>query len=148
MIQALPEVIDKMKLPGFKRLLGSDFEKQFQDLINQLSLSYNNPIDVLYQALNNNITLRDNIKSTVQDLTVTVDANGLPTSGSQFKLTFSGTVDGVTVLSAQNQDNSTTYPTNGVFISGAQNSNVYTINHITGLQAGASYKLRVVAWIQ
>lgn len=137
-----------MKLPGFKRLLGTDFEKQFQDLINQLSLSYNNPIDVLYQALNNNITLRDNIKSTVQDITVIVDSSGTPTSGAAFKLTLSGTVDGITVLSAKNQDNSNTYPTSGVFISGSQNSNVYTIANITGLQAGATYVLRIVAWIQ
>lgn len=137
-----------MKLPGFKRLLGTDFAKQFQDLINQLSLSFNNPIDVLYQALNNNITLRDNIKSTVQDITVSVDSSGAPKGGAVFKLTFSGKVDGILVLSAQNQDNPAIYPSGGVFISGSQSGTNYTINNITGLQPNASYLLRVVAFIQ
>lgn len=139
---------NNIKLPGFKRLLGTDFDKQFQDLVNQLALSLNNGIDVLYQALNNNITLRDNIKSTVQSITVSVDSSGAPKGGAVFKLTFAGKVDGITVLSAQNQDNPAIYPTGGVFISGAQNNNIYTINNITGLQPNASYLLTIVAWIQ
>lgn len=137
-----------MKIPGFKRLLGSDFDKQFQELINQLSLSLNNGIDILYQALNNNLTFRDNIKSQVQDITVSVDANGTPRQNASFKLNISARVDGTLVILAENQDNSNTYPSGGVFINGTQDINNFIINHITGLQANQSYLLRVVIFFQ
>lgn len=137
-----------MRLPSFKRLFSTDFKKDFKDLIDQLALSLNNGIDVLYTALNNNLTLRDNFKATVKDIFVTVDANGTPTSGAAFQLNSNAKVDGVIVLLALNQVNSAVYPTSGVFISGSQSSNTFVINNVTGLQAGQSYQLRVLAFAQ
>lgn len=137
-----------MKLPSFKRLLSTDFEKEFQELINQLALSLNNGIDILYQALANNITLRDNIKSIVQDVTVEVDSSGTPKQLAEFRLTIQGKVDGITVILAQNQVNSATYPVGGIFISGTQGVSTFVINNITGLQPNQAYLLRLVAWLQ
>lgn len=111
-------------------------------------MSLNNGIEVLYEALNNSLTLRDNISCTVKDITLSVDSNGKPVTSANISLINNNTVDGVTVLSAINQVNPAVYPTGGVFISGAQNGNLYVINNITGLQPNTSYTIRLVAWQQ
>lgn len=135
-----------MKLPSFRRLFNQDYPKEFQKLIDTLSVSLNNGIEVLYNALNNQLTIRDNLKATVRDVLVTVNATGIPIQGGTFTLDFDGNVDGVIVISAINQVNSSIYPTSGVFISGVQSNKSFIINNITGLQAGQSYSLRVVAF--
>jgi len=137
-----------MKLPSFRRLISSDYQSQFRQLVDTLSVSLNNGIEVIYEALNGDLSLRDNISCTVKDVTVSVDASGNPLQTSSFALNSTAKVDGVTVISALNQTNTTHFPTSGVFVSGAQSSNVYNINNITGLQANESYIIRVVAWQQ
>lgn len=137
-----------MKLPSFKRLFSSDFPSEFKSLIDTLSSSLNTGIEVLYQALDNRITLRENISCTVKDITVIVSANGTPSQGSSMKLNTTNRVDGCIVISALNQTNSASYPTAAVFISFTQSSNTLNITNITGLQAGQTYSLRVVAFQQ
>lgn len=135
-----------MKLPSFKRLISSDFEKTYQKLIDQIALSLNNGIDVLYTALANNLTLRDNIRATVKDVNITVDATGKPTQTTAFTLDSTARVDLVMVGLALNQTNSSIYPSGGVFISGVQSTNIYTVNNVTGLQPNQQYLIRLVAW--
>lgn len=135
-----------MKLPSFKRLISSDFEKTYQKLVDQLSLSLNNGIDILYTALANNLTLRDNVRSTIKDVSVTVDANGKPIQTTAFTLNSTAKVDLVMVGMALNQTNTSIYPSGGIFISGVQSTNIYTIQNVTGLQAGQQYLLRIVAF--
>jgi len=137
-----------MKLPSFKRLFSSDFPSQFKQLIDTLSVSLNTGIEVLYDALNNRITLRENISCTVKDVTALVDANGKPTQTINMKLDTTNKVDGCIVISAINQNNPAIYPSGAVFISFAQSSNILNITNITGLQAGQSYSLRIVAFQQ
>jgi len=108
----------------------------------------NNGIEVLYNALNKEITLRDNIKCTVRDITVVVDANGTPRQNSTFLLDTSGRVEGCIVISALNVTNSSVYPTGGIFLSFTQNTTSVIINNITGLQPNQSYSLRIVAFNQ
>lgn len=135
-----------MLLPTFKRIISSDFPKEFQKLVDQLSLSLNNGITVLYTALANNLTIRQNLSATVSDVLVTVDANGKPTQTTAFKLNSTAKVDMVMVGLALNQVNSTVYPSGGVFVSGVQADNIYTINNVTGLQPNTQYSLRIVAY--
>lgn len=135
-----------MLIPSFKRLISSDFPKEFQKLVDQLSLSLNNGITVLYTALNNNLTIRDNLLGTIQDVLVTVDANGKPIQTTAFKLNSTARVDLVMVGLALNQVNSNVYPTSGVLVSGTQSDNIYTIANVSGLQAGQQYSLRIVAF--
>lgn len=135
-----------MLLPSFKRIISSDFAKEYQKVIDQLSLSLNNGITVLYTALANNLTIRDNFLGTIADVLVTVDATGKPTQATAFKLNSTNRVDLIMVGLATNQVNSTVYPISGPFISGVQSDNIYTINNVSGLQPGQQYSLRVVAF--
>lgn len=138
-----------MKLPSFKTLIASDFEKIYKKLVDQLSLSLNNGVQILYTALNNNLSLRDNLNCTVKDVLVTVDANGKPTQSTAFTLSNSNAkVDGITVIMALNQSNTSVYVNSQPFITGTQSSNTYIINNITGLQVQQQYLIRVVAWHQ
>jgi hypothetical protein len=134
-----------MILPSFRRLMSQNFEKQYQNLINTLSLSLNNGIQVLYDTFNNQITFRDNIKCTVADVTLKVDSTGKPIQGGTFALTFVGNVDGVFVTNVTNVNNPTTYPTGAVQVFGQQNNATYIINNVTGLQANTSYTIRIIA---
>lgn len=108
-------------------------------------MSLNNGIEVLYQALANQLTFRDNVKCTVIDVTLTVDATGKPTQGGTFALTFAGNVDGVFVTMATNQVNSNVYPLGAVMVSGVQSNATFIISNVTGLQANTSYTIRVIA---
>lgn len=137
-----------MKLPTFRRLISSDYEKQFQKLIDTLSISLNNGIEVLYEALNGDLTLRENLSCTVKDVTVTVDINGKPLQTASFTLNSTAKVDGAIVIQALNQTNTTHFPLAGVFVSGAQSSGTFIINNIAGLQPNEQYVLRIVAFQQ
>lgn len=135
-----------MQLPSFKQLFTQDFPKEYQKLINQLSLSLNNGIQVLYNTLNKNVSLNDNISCIVKDVTIIVDSTGKPTTTSAFAIDKNVTVQGLEVILATNQTNSTHYPVSHPFISGSQNNTTYNISNISGLQAGETYILRVVAY--
>lgn len=125
--------------------MSQNFEKQYQKLIDTLSLSLNNGIQVLYDTFNNQITFRDNIKCTVVDVTLTVDATGKPIQGGTFALTFVGNVDGILVTRATNNANPAVYPAAAVFVNGQQSNATYIINNVAGLQPNVSYTIRVIA---
>ncbi len=109
-------------------------------------MSLNNGVQVLYDALNNQLTIRDNFKASVRDINLTVDADGKPTQNSAFSLNTTDKVEGVIVFSAINQINSNVYPLAAVQVFGAQSTNSFIIAKITGLQPNALYTIRVVAF--
>jgi hypothetical protein len=133
-----------MILPTFRRLMSNNFDKTYQGLINTLSLSLNNGIQILYTALGNQLTFRDNIKCTVVDVTLQVDSTGKPIQGGTVSLTFTGQIDGVFVTMVTNVNNPTTYPTGAVQVFGQQSGTTYIINNVTGLQANTSYTIRII----
>lgn len=137
-----------MRLPSWKQILSTDFQKQFKQLVDQLSLCINNGVQVIYTALNNNLTIRDNFLATVTDVLVTVDSTGKPTQPTAFKLNTTTKIDTVLVGGVTNQTNSSSYPPGAVMIFGSQASNIYTIANVTGLSAGQQYSLRVIAFQQ
>lgn len=114
--------------------------------MDQLAVSLNIGIESLYNALNKNLSIKDNIKCTVKDLTLTVDATGKPTSPTQFALDISGQIIGTQVIYAINTQNPAIYPTGGIFISFTQTSSGVLINNITGLPANQPFTIRVVAY--
>lgn len=137
-----------MLLPSWKNIISTDYAKQFQSLVAQLSLSLNNGVSVLYTALNNNLTIRDNFLATVSDVLVTVNANGTPINTTAIKLNTTTNVDFIEVGGAINQTNSGVYPLNAPWISGTQSGQIYTINNVSGLQPNQQYSLRVILYQQ
>jgi hypothetical protein len=135
------------KLQGFRRLYKQDFDQQYGDLIDGLSPALNTGVEVLYQALNKNLDLANNIRCTVRDVSVIVNASGVPKSITSIALDVKNApVIGCQVISAQNVTNSSTFPTGQPFISFSQKSDVLIINNVTGLQADNQYTLKIICW--
>ena len=134
------------KLPGYRRIFTQDYDKQYQALIDKLSVSVNQGFDSLYQALNNGLTLEDNSTSTIVTISVTTDANGNVTSGAQFNLSSTTKIIGTQVISAINNTNSKVYVTSQPFITFTQNGGTVTINNITGLPAGNNFSLTIITY--
>ena len=135
-----------MKLPNFKRLIKSDYAQEFHSLIETIGFSVNNGVEVLYQALNKSLSLKDNIACTVKELTVEVKDDGTPKTQLTFTLDTSNRILGITVLNASNLTNPTVYPSFMPFISYTQSGKNVTINNIKGLQSGQKYTLTIVAF--
>jgi len=140
-----------MKLEKFIRIFTKDYKQEFQQMVEQLAGTVNRNFEVAYEVLAGKVNLRDNIACTVKEIDVSVDANGIPTTATSFKVdSVSTRVDGVVVLNVLNLINSTTYPPGAVFVSATQaNSasiNLVTVNKITGLTPFVQYRLRLVAF--
>ena len=56
-------------------------------------------------------------------------------------------VDGITVIRVDNLNTATIYPDTAPFISFQQSEKTILFNHITGLQAGYNWRIRVIAWL-
>lgn len=136
-----------MKIPNFRRIFYTDYPQDQQPLIQKLSVTINNGFENPYNALQNNISLADNIACTVKQVTLTVDSTGTPTTATSFSVTTTGTLTGLTVMAATNQTTATVYPTGNPFISYTQNSQLITITNVAGLPANNSFLLTIVAWI-
>lgn len=135
------------KLPSYRRVIKTDYPAELQDVIETLALSLNPAIDVIFETLNKRVTLRDNIKSTVKDVRLTVDSNGKPTFPTSFTLDVSGNIDGCVVLNATNQTNTSAGVQAAPFISFSQNNNNIIINNVKGLIPNNEYTLRILAFI-
>jgi len=135
-----------MQIPSFKRILNTDYAAQFQQLINTLGFTLNNAISNINDALDNEISLQDNILCTVKTFNIQVDATGKPTTTTTFPLSFTGTCLGVSLINLINTTNTGTYPTGGVTISFSQTQNGIQLNNLTGLLPNNTYSITVVAW--
>jgi hypothetical protein len=123
-----------------------DYAEEFQDFLEKIAASLNYGIEVLYSALNNNLTLKDNLACTIAEFSVTVGATGDPTVRTSFTLNNNLRVEGMVVLAVTNNVNASTYPPAAVFINFTSQSDTVIINNITGLTSGVSYKIKVVAF--
>lgn len=131
-----------MKLPNFRRLNTQDYEEEDKGLVEQLAASLNYGIEVLYDALNKKITLRDNIACSVRDITLAVNSSGIPKTKTTMSLDSNTTVIGTQVIFAEGNSAVTSTP----FIYYTQNGALLQIQRVTGLPADINFNLRIVAY--
>lgn len=135
------------KLPTLRRLFKNDFKPEYSELVEKLIVSINNGFDNIYDALNNKITLKNNILCTVKDVNVRVLSNGIPIIPLIINVGFNNNINVVTVGKIDNITTPTIYPSSGVTISWEQTSPGFLrINHVTGLSEGQSYNIRLVVY--
>lgn len=137
-----------MRLPSFKRLFTQDYDKDDQQLVDKLSVSLNSGIESLYEAINNNLSLKDNIKCTVKNVTLQVTGAGIPKIPTSFIQDIKGRIYGISVINAVNVTNPTSYLPSAPFITWSQNDTIVTIRHVTGLEQDFTYTLTLIAWNQ
>ena len=134
-----------MKLPNFRRIITGDYEEEYTELVDTLSVSINQGITSLYDALNKKVSLKYNILCTTKDITVQVDQAGNPIQPAGFRLEYPNRTSVVIVGKVDNTTSPSAYPT-GVFVSWTQVGDFIQINNISGLRVGNSYKIRLVAF--
>ena len=135
------------KLPTLRRLFKGDFKPEYGELVDKLITSINNGFDNVYDALNNKITLRNNILCDIKDFSVQVNSSGVPTNTLILNVSFPNSVSVVTLGKITNISNTQAYPSGGVTISWEQQSaGSIKIKHITGLTSGETYSIRVVIY--
>lgn len=101
---------------------------------------------MLFDTLNKKVSIDDNMLADSKIFNVTVDANGDPTSKTTITTSLTNKIKGLSVLNAKNLTNTNIFPIGGIFISFEQQTATILINNITGLQAGQTYQLTVVAF--
>ena len=132
-----------MKLPNFKRLIKTDFKEEDQPLVNGLASIWNYGIEVLYLALNNRLTLTENLSATIKDVNLRVDANGVPIV--TLIIPSDTTINDVRIGKIDNLTNSSNTPITAVMVVDWQPvQNGIKINKIVGLTANELYKLRII----
>lgn len=133
-----------MKLPSFKRLIKTDFKSEDQELVSGLASIWNYGIEVLYLALNNRLTLSENLSAIVKDYNVQVDANGAPSV--TFIIPSSTEINDVRIAKIDNLTSPSNKPTTAVMVVDWEPvKNGIMINKIVGLTANQLYKLRIIA---
>lgn len=134
-----------MKLPSFRRIISSDYDEKYKELVETLAVSINQGIDSVYDALNKKLTLKNNILSTTKEVVLQVDQTGKPIQSAGLKLDFANKASVLFVGKADNLTNASLYPT-GVFVSWTQAGDFIQITNVSGLQPGSSYRLKIVVF--
>lgn len=133
------------KLPSFRRIITQDYDPQYRDLVDTLSVSLNQGIEVLYDLLNGNLSLKDNFASTIKEIDVEVDAAGKPKTKTVIKKNSTDRMEGLWVLRVQNLTNSNIYPTGTPLISYTETTDTIIVDNITNLQVGYIFRIKVIA---
>lgn len=133
-------------LSSFKRIYKTDFEPQYQNLIEQLSNYVNPNTEQLFLTLKNNVTLKDNIYGQVVDIIVKVNENGTPITSVGFTNNLSTPIIGLVVLNCVSTSGSNIFPTAGVFCSFTQNNKNVLINNISGLPANQEFSIKLASF--
>jgi hypothetical protein len=89
-----------MKLNNFKRLIVEEFPQETQPTVEKLSFALNPFLEQVVNAFNKNIDF-DNLNQEVIEFTVTVDANGRPTTQTELRSSLRTKVRGYIVIRAK-----------------------------------------------
>jgi len=134
------------KLPTLRRLFKSEFKPEYSELVEKLIVSINNGFDTVYDALNNKITLRNNLLCNIKDFKVQVTSSGIPITPLILNVDFTNNINVVTIGKIDNITNSILYPS-GVTITWDQiGTGSIQIKHISGLTENNVYNVRVVIY--
>lgn len=135
-----------MKLPTIKKILREDL-KDAPTWVNGLIDPLNVFMEMVYQALNKNITLSENVASFVKELTY-ITGSSYPTSQDLFTFNNELKTRPVGVLPLQVYERNTYIAAAGpVYIPWIyQNGNQIQVSTITGLEASKTYTVRVVVF--
>lgn len=135
------------KLPTLKRLFKNEFKPEYSDLVEKLIVSINNGFDNIYDSLNNKITLKNNMLCDIKDVEASVSPSGDLLNDINLYLTFNNNVNSVVIGMVQNKTTPVLYPKNGVTVIWEPVSQgIIKIKHISGLQEGSIYNIRLVIY--
>lgn len=128
------------KAPDLKRLAKEDFPSQYHDLIEKLAFPLNSHMEQVRNLFNGNIDYQ-NLTQELITLSLQTNSTGQPINKQTFKSNLKNKVRGIIVISANITSSVLSYPQQAPFISFSQDSNLVTINNISGLAPETKYDL-------
>lgn len=124
-----------------KRITTEEFKPEDREVAERIGNIYNYFAEQVTNVLNGNVDF-DNLQRSLLEIQVIVDANGNPIQRTQFSTSVG--LNGTKTIRAINLTNTVNYLQSSPFISfSSDGTGIYTINNITGLNAGESYRLTV-----
>lgn len=132
------------KISNPKRITKEGFPKDYQDLVDPIGIPVNDFSDEIFNAINGNLTVTDNLNMQYKDISLSVDSSGNPKNKTQFQSTLKSRMKGVIVIKLQNLTNTSTYPTSTPFVSYSENDLLITINNVSGLVADNKYTITLL----
>lgn len=132
------------RVPDIKRIQKSDFEEEYQELVDKLAFPINSFFEQTRSAFDRNIDFR-NLNQEVINIDITVDAFGIPTLEAKYRSTLKTKVLGHSCINAINISGTAGFPTGQPFLTFVQNNNIVTILNVTGLPADTKYTLVVLS---
>ena len=122
-------------LPDTRRLNREDFQDA-PNWIDPMLTVINAFMDSVYNIMNRNISLTQNLNIQIATINVETDSNG-DIKPVKLKTTVRGRVAGVTVIRVITTDTSSISP----FVSFTQNEDILTISNIASLNNSEKYKI-------
>lgn len=134
-----------MRLPTAKKVLKEDL-KDAPDWVNNLIFPINAFMENVYQCLNKNVTLQDNIGSFIYTFTYkTVPSYPSPTDQEPVEFLNQLKTRAIGVVVLQVYEKTTYVPAAGpVYVPWVENNGSIVTGLITGLEADKSYFIRLV----
>ena len=124
-----------------KRITTEEFKPEDREVAERIGNIYNFFAEQVTNVLNGNIDFA-NLRRSLLTIDVTVAANGTPIQTTQFNNSVG--LQGTKVINAVNLTNRVNFLESTPFISfTSQGTGLYTIDNITGLNAGQSYRLTI-----
>ncbi len=133
-----------MRIQSFKRITSETLPAESKALADTIATSVNGFAEEVVNILSGKVSISDNLNQKFKEITVELNSNGTPIQTLQFKSEISGKCKGISVEFAQNMTNSIVYPTTAPFVTFIENEGIVTIKHITGLQTGYKWKIRLL----
>jgi hypothetical protein len=131
-----------MLIDNIKRIVKEQFPKENDTLIDKLGFILNDFMIQVQTAINGNLGI-ENFKQELLTINIKVNPNGVPIIGDKLK-TKLNRISGIICVRVINQTNTAIYPSNTPLVSFSQNSNLITLQHITGLLPDNDYTLTLL----
>jgi hypothetical protein len=128
------------KAPDLKRISKEDFPAQYQDLIDKLAFPLNSHMEQVRNLFSKGIDI-DNLTREFITLKVQTDSTSRPINKLSFKSSLRNKLKGINVISGNITSSNTSYLQQAPFISFSQNTNIVSINNISGLAPETTYEL-------
>lgn len=130
------------KLQSFRRIIIEDYPEKERELVGKLASSINIFAEDVTATLNKNVSI-DNLAETQKNITITVDASGVPTRPAQVLTGLNKTCAGTLVIKAINNTTVANVPSATPFITFTNNAASIIISNVSGLTANEQYTLTI-----
>lgn len=131
-----------MKLPAQKKVLKEDL-KDAPAWVNPLLDVLNSFMETIYQAMNKNITFRENIQSFIKEITYKTDSLYPVTDDISFLNELKVKPTGVFLMQVVDKSNYTP-PPGPISIQWVEDNGAIIVKQIPGLEASKSYLIRLL----